>query len=204
MVKKQFYVYSAVAAGMASLLWLFLIGAPYTLKPYFLAESGWFLYFALGSLALFGILNTTRSHLLFQILPVLMLGASFVFLPVPRKHSFLGTWGLLGSNLGVEQKNAIGILSISFLILIALTGILMLVKRKRLPGIVLVIMGIVPMGMNVLVNWLSTSTSSLAEAVGEWMVFLDILLFSTAWFVIAWWLKKEREEISQSGRLEAA
>jgi hypothetical protein len=204
MIKKNFFVYSAIAAGMASLLWLFLIDAPYTLKPYFLAESGWFLFFALGSLALFGILNATRSHLLFQILPVLMLGSSFVFLPIPRQHSFLGTWGLLGSYLGMEEAKVIDIVLVSYLILIALTGILMLVKRKWLPGVVLVMMGIVPMGLTALVNWLYTIIPSFGETEDEWLLIFSVLLFSAAWFVIAWWLKKEREEISQPGRLEAA
>lgn len=191
MVKKNFYVYSAIAAGIATLLWIILVNAPYTLKPYFFAESGWFLFFALGSLALFGVLNATRSHLLFQILPLLMMVASFVFLPVPRQHSFLGTWGWMGSYLGMDKENAIGFLLLSYLILIVVTGIIALVKRKWLPGVILVKMGIVQLGLTALVNWLYTIIPSFGETEDEWLLILSILLFSAAWFVIAWWLKKE-------------
>jgi hypothetical protein len=200
MFKKNFFVFCAIAAGMTLPLWYFLTGALYTLKPYFLTESGWFLFFTLGSLALFGVLNATRSHLLFQILPVLMVGASFVFLPVPRQHSYLGTWGLLGSYLGFEEANMVRIAMVSYLILIALIGILMLVKRKWLPGVILVLMGILPTGITAL----ATIIPSFGESEDEWFVIPTIFLFTTAWFVIAWWLKKEREEISQPGTLEAA
>ena len=200
MVKKHFYVYSAVAAGLGVPLWYFLTGAPHTWKAYFLAESGYFLFFALGFLALFAVLNATRSHLLFQSLPLLLAGASFVFLPVPRPHSFLGKYRLLGIFLGLKEANMVSIAMISYFILITLTGILMLVKRKWLPGVILVLMAGLPTGITAM----ATIIPSFGETEDEWFVMPIFFLFMAGWFVVAWWLRKERVEISQPGTLEAA
>ena len=98
----------------------------------------------------------------------------------------------------------VNIALVSYFILITLAGILMLVKRKWLPGVILVIMGIMPLGLNALINWLYTIIPSFGETEDEWLLIISMLLFSAGWFVIAWWLRKEREEISQPGRLEAA
>ena len=204
MFKKSFFVYSAIAAGIATLLWAFLVNAPYTLKPYFFAESSWFLLFALGSLTLVGVVKATQSNPLFRFLPILVLGASFAFLPVPRKHSFIGTWGWLVSYLGVDEENAIGFLLFSYLILIVVTGIIALVKHKWLPGVILVTMGIVPLGLTTLVNWLPTIIPTLGRNDNDWLTFLFILLFTAAWFVIAWWLNKENTTDSFPDTLDTA
>ena len=145
-----------------------------------------------------------KFFLLFRILPALMLGSSFVFLPVPRKHSFLRTWGFLGSYLGVDEQNAIEFLLVSYLILVVVTGIIALMKHKWLPGVILVLVSIVTWGLTAFVNWLPTIIPSLDRNDNDWLMFLFVVLFTAAWFVIAWWLRKENETVSTPGTLEVA
>ena len=204
MVKKNFFVYSAIAAGIAALLWAFLVNGPYTMKPYFLAESGWFLFFAMGSLTLIGVAKATQSHLLFRMLPIFMLGASFVFLPLPRAHSFKKTWDWLGASLGMDEQKAIGFLLISYFIVIGIIGIIALVKRKWLPGITLLSMIVVPVGLTAFVNWLPMIIPSMGSKDNDWVIILSVFLFTVAWFTIAWWLKKENERMTTPATLEAA
>jgi hypothetical protein len=207
MVKKNFYVYSAIAAGIFTPMMFFFRGAKYNYIDHVLNIPYWFqiltqaLFIGFGALALFGIAKATDSHFIFQLLSILVLISAVVLLPTPI-FGGRGT-GTVMSELNLNEDHVAPYIFLGYFVLTGIIAIVALLKRKWLPGVTL-LMYFLPIPINIAGNLLQFDFLFLVYGQPNWYSTLYIIFTGIAWFVIAWWLSRENKVASLPSVLEAA
>ncbi|MEE4193941.1 MAG: hypothetical protein V2J07_01960 [Anaerolineae bacterium] len=210
MFKKKIFTFSAIAAGIFTPMFFFFNIAHYTYIDYRLNIPIWFqiLIFTLvigcGSLALLGMTVVTDNHLVFRILCLMVLIGSFSFLPIPgEKDPFVGRrWGTAIEFLGGNEDHAIVIPG--YIFTIVLISIITLIKRKWLPGVLLVSMVLLPIVINGFAQLFSIDIAFLEYNQHNWYTTGFIVYSGIAWFVIAGWMWKKFEKVKTSEVIKAA
>jgi hypothetical protein len=205
MVKKNFYVYSGIIASVAT--FLRVVSVPFDFNHLF--TGSWIIMFILGalymifgSITLVGFVRKTLPNLFFRMLSILALIFGVFVTGVLILSVILSfkqwNWAIHLMNfmfrMSIIVYEPIAIIDYGYHIVFAVIGIGFLVKQKWLFA---AFMFMIPL------PFLVPHTRILLDHY-LWSFIPTFTLSSIAWFVIAWWLKKEREEISQPGRLEAA
>jgi hypothetical protein len=208
MVKKYFFVFCAIAAGIFTPMMFFFMGAKYDYYiDHVLIIPFWFqiltqaLFVGFGALALFGIAKATDSHFIFQLLSILVLISAAVLLPTPI-FGGRGT-GTVMSELHLNEDHVAPYIFLGYFVLIGIIAIVALLKRKWLPGVTL-LMVFLPIPIMIVGNLLQFDFLFLVYGQPNWYSTLYIIFTGIAWFVIAWWLSRENKVASLPSVLEAA
>ena len=146
MIKKNFFVFCAIAAGLATLLFL-----PFSSKGIFINDKvdmwmqllTWPLFLGCGALALFGIAKLTGSHLIFRIFSLIVLVYAISALPIPSKDPVHGWVGRPAFTYLIANEDGIfGYDVVAYLILTLIIALAAFAKRKWLPGGCLLVMNL--------------------------------------------------------------
>jgi hypothetical protein len=194
MVKKNFFVFCAVAAGLVSLLQL-LIGSRFIHTTDKVDMWGqllfWPLFLGCSSLALFGIAKATGSHVIFKIFSLFVLISAVSSLPIPSRNPSYGWVGRPAFTYLFNNEDRIfGYFMTAYLLLTAIITIVALVKKQWLPGGCLLAMSITMWVPNI--GYSLSEDSFIVENTwnSDWYPLFLVVLSMAAWFTIAWWLNK--------------
>lgn len=207
MVKKNLYMYTAVAMGILSFLTFIFWFGPY----YDMIEIGFFMelllfpivFMLLSAITLFGIAQVTNSHVIFRFLAILAFLTSGLFFPIPHKHLVRGTvYSTAIEYIGGNEDTAFGIVFVLYLILLLTFAILAMVKKKWLPGVSLLSLCL-PVLVPYVGIWLSIEIPYVVQGEGEWFAITYGVLSVAAWFVIAWWFYRENKAAALPETLKA-
>ena len=208
MVKKNFYMYTAIALGILSFFTFIFWFGPY----YDLIEIGFFMelllfpnvFMLLSAVALFGIAQITNSHVIFRFLSILVFLASGLFFPIPHKHPVRGTvYSTAIEYIGGNEDTVFGIVFMGYFFLLLIFGILAMVKKKWLPGVSLLSLCL-PVLIPYVSIWLSIKIPLVVQGEGEWFAITYGVLSAAAWFMIARWFYRESKAAVLPGTLETA
>jgi hypothetical protein len=194
MVKKNFFVFCAVAAGLVSLLQL-LIGSRFIHTTDKVDMWGQLLFCPLflgcTSLTLFGIAKATGSHVIFRIFSLFVLISAVSSLPIPSRNA---TYGWVGrpaiTYLFNNEDRIFGYFLTAYLLLSVIISIVALIKKKWLPGGCLLAMNLTLLIPNVAYSLSENSPIVENTWNSDWYPLFIVILYVVGWFVIAWWLQK--------------
>ena len=206
MVKKNFFVFCAIAAGMATPLWF-----PMEYQSYVFTYDKfsmwvililWPLSIGCGSLALLGIAKVMESHLIFRVLTLFVLASAASSLPIPSldpTHGWVGRPAF--TYLYANEDRIFEYFTSAYYLLIGIVAIVAFVKRKWLPGgcLLAIILLVLPPKVAYCLSIEIMLTSKWSNNMYPW---LYLSLSVTAWFTIARWLKMENETIAPPEALE--
>lgn len=208
MVKKNYFMYTAIAMGILVFLTFIFWFGPY----YDMIEISFFVqlllfptsFMILSAITLFGIAQVTNSNVIFRLFTIFVLFTSLLFFPIPHKNPVRGTiYSTAIEYIGGNEDTAFGIVFPVYFILLLTFAILALVKKKWLPGVSLLMLCL-PVLIPYVGIWLSMEIPFVIQGEGERFAVSYGVLSAIAWFVIAWWFYKEYKETSPQGVLEPA
>lgn len=208
MVKKNFFMYTALAMAVLSFLTFIFWFGPYydTIEIGFFAELLLFpiLFMILSAITLFGLASSIHSHVVFLVLTLLVLLSSLLFFPIPHTHPVRGTvYSTAIEYIGGNEDSAFGIIFTAYCLLLLTFAILSLGKKKWLPGIALLMLSL-PVLIPYAAIWLSIEIPFIKQGEGEWFAITYGVLSLLAWFIIAWWFFRENKTTTLPDMLEAA
>jgi hypothetical protein len=200
MFKKNFFIYCAIAAGVVTLV-LFNSLTYYLVDRW---EDGWLIGWALmpslqlfGALTLLGLTKAIMPNLFFRILSVFILIIA-IFVALLYLAGGLDSMWLADLLIPIlvklfgDEDTGFGISIMSYFYLVPILGIGGLIYRKWLPAVCLLM---IP--LPILVGRFAY------QVVPDWLITnLTGILPAAAWFIIAWWMKKENETIASPEALE--
>ncbi len=208
MVKKNFFVYCAIAAGLVTLLIL-----PPTYQWFFHYDKldMWSqllfypLFIGCGALASFGLATVSKSHLIFRVLPLILLAFAVSTIPIPVQNPPYGWVGRPAFTfVYANEDRFLGRLLMAYFFLTMILCIAAFAKRKWLPGACLLAINL-PMLIPNLAYAISEDSPIVEYTWNrDWFTLFVVSVYLLAWFGIAWWLKKESGETPVQKALEAA
>lgn len=205
MVKKNFYSFTAITAGLIAFTTFFIWFGPGIEMNFFLQLLLFpVLYILMSSLTLFGIVKATGSHFIFKALSILLLLSALLFFPIPHMHPARGrVYSTAIEFFGGNEDSAFGLVFPAYFIMLLMIAVVALVKRKWVPGISLLVPTL-PILVPYIGMWLSIEIPFFASSGIGWFAVLYCTLAGIAWFVIAGWLYKKNTVISLQNTVEAA